>query len=325
MNKKRVISLLVSMVILAVIYLRIDMGHLAVVFEQCNFTVLFLSLAMVIPITLATAWRLKFMVPENVSIGLLESNRLILAASTLNMVLPSKMGDMVKAYFMRDKGHISGSLALSLVVFEKGSDMLSLLFWCSLGLVAYPSKDLLFWLMTICIGSGFLFCFLILGSRQFSFFCFRLLKWFPLKKLQRSVAEFEAGWLEMHAYFWSDVSRLLVLSFTSIGIWLLHLLQIWLFILSLHGEVAFLTTMALIPLAILAGLLPLTFAGIGTRDAALIYFFAGIVDPETAAALGLLCTSRYFLPALAGLPFLNQYMATVKAATRSKGRAEAAT
>lgn len=317
MNKKRALSLLISLGILALIYLRIDLERLAAVFRQCDFGLLFLSLAMVIPITLATAWRLQFMAPEKVAMGLLESNRLILAASTLNMVLPSKMGDVIKAYFMRDKGQISGSLALSLVVFEKGSDMLSLLFWCCLGLLVYPSKDFMFWLMTLCIGGGFLFCFLMLGSKQFSLFFFRLFRLVPVEKLQRKISSFETGWMEMYHYFWSDARRLMALSVGSIGIWLLHLLQIWLFILALRGEVPFLANLALSPLAILAGLLPLTFAGIGTRDAALIYFFAGFIDAETAAALGLLCTSRYFIPALAGLPFLNQYMATVRVIRRS--------
>ena len=323
MNRKRLISIAVSLGILTLIYLRIDIERLLVVFRQCDIGLLLLSLAMVIPITLATAWRLQFMAPDTASVGFLESNRLILAASTLNMVLPSKMGDMIKAYFMRDKGHISGSLALSLVVFEKGSDMLSLLFWCCLGLVVYPAKDLLFWLMTVCIGGGFLFGFLMLGSRQFGSFCFRFLKLVPVEKLQRKIGAFEAGWMEMFQYFWSDVGRLLILSAGSISIWLLHLFQIWLFILALHGEVPFLTNLALSPLAILAGLLPLTFAGIGTRDAALIYFFAAFIDAETAAALGLLCTSRYFIPALAGLPFLNQYLAAIRGAARPNGTRDA--
>ena len=70
--------------------------------------------------------------------------------------------------------------------------------------------------------------------------------------------------------------------------------------------------LALAPLAFLAGLLPLTFAGVGTRDAALIAFYQPYMNAPTAAALGLLCTSRYLLPALGGLPFLGQYLTTIK-------------
>ncbi|MCP3890558.1 MAG: flippase-like domain-containing protein [Desulfobulbaceae bacterium] len=315
---KRCVSIFVSLAILAIIYYRLDFERLVGVFIACDKNLLILSLGMVVPITLSTAWRLQFMAPKSVGLGIMESNRLILAASTLNMVLPSKMGDLAKAYFMKDKGRISGSLAFSLVVFEKGCDMLSLLFWCTLGLLMNLTEGPLFIIMSVCIGSGFLLGFLMLGSRRFSLFCFSVLKSIPLKKLSKKVQGLESGWVEMHTYFWSDVHRLVVTSVGSVGIWLLHLLQIWLFTLALNGDVPFLTSLALAPLAILAGLLPLTFAGIGTRDAALIYFFAGFLGVEGAAALGILCTSRYFIPAIAGLPFLQKYLETIRTVMRSK-------
>jgi hypothetical protein len=58
-------------------------------------------------------------------------------------------------------------------------------------------------------------------------------------------------------------------------------------------------------MAILVGLVPVTLAGIGTRDAALVYFLGGAVGPGPALALGLFATLRYLVPALAGLPFLG--------------------
>ena len=63
------------------------------------------------------------------------------------------------------------------------------------------------------------------------------------------------------------------------------------------------------------GLLPLTFAGVGTRDAALVVFYAPYFDAPTAAALGLLCTARYLLPAMGGLPFAGRYLSRVRAVT----------
>src|SRR5205085_9916362 len=98
--------------------------------------------------TLFTSWRLQQLMPRSGQLGFGEANRLILVASVLNLVLPSKMGDIAKAYFMRDRGQLPGSLALSLVVFEKACDMLSLLLWCAFGLFFYPAKDALFWTMT---------------------------------------------------------------------------------------------------------------------------------------------------------------------------------
>ena len=135
---KRLISIAVSLIILAVIYWRIDFAGLLQVFQNSDRLWMVVSLGMVIPLTMFTAWRLQQLMPPGTRLSFGEANQLILAASVLNMVLPSKMGDIAKAYFMRDRGHLSGTLALSLVVFEKTCDLLSLLLWCVLGLLLYP-------------------------------------------------------------------------------------------------------------------------------------------------------------------------------------------
>lgn len=309
---KRLLSIIVSALILAVIYWRLDLVALLQVFQNCNRSWMAISLGMVIPITLITAWRLQQLMPSGTQLRFAEANQLILAASVLNMVLPSKMGDIAKAYFMRDRGHLSGSLALSLVVFEKACDMLSLLLWCAFGLLLYPQKDWLFWVMTLSVAIGLLLGVMLLSSPKFAQFFFSRVQSIAPKKLRVKLGKLSHSWGEMHEYFWRDKGNLLKITAISIFTWFLHLLQIWFFILALKAWVPFLTNLALSPLAILAGLLPLTFAGIGTRDAALIAFYAPYFDAATAAALGVLCTSRYLLPAIGGLPFLNQYLATLQ-------------
>ena len=311
---KRFISLAVSFTILLIIYTKIDFSGLIGIFQQGNPWWMGVSLGMVIPITLVTSWRLQQLMPSGGgnSLGFLEANRLILGASVLNMVLPSKMGDIVKAYFMAERGHLSNSLALSLVVFEKSCDMLSLLLWCTFGLVFYPSKDVLFWTMTGAVAGGLFLGLLLLGYPGFAQTFFLIAGKFAPKKVGQKLQKLQASWGEMHDYFWQDKGQLIKITFTSIFIWFLHLLQIWMFILALRAWTPFLINLALSPLAILAGLLPLTFAGIGTRDAALIFFYQDYFNEATGAALGLLCTSRYFLPAVIGLPFLGQMLAAKK-------------
>lgn len=309
---KRLLSIVVSLIILTLIYWKIDFPSLIQVLQNCDRTWLIISLSMVVPLTLMTAWRLQQLMPARNQLSFGEANRLILAASVLNMVLPSKMGDIAKAYFMRERGHLSGSLALSLVVFEKTCDMLSLLLWCAFGLVLYPQKDWLFWLMTITVFLGLVLGLLLLSSHQVAQVAFGVGRKFASKKFRIKFTQLQAAWDEMHQYFWKDRGQLLTIAGTSVLIWFLHLLQIWLFILALNAWTPFLANLALSPLAILAGLLPLTFAGIGTRDAALILFYQPYFAAPTAAALGILSTSRYLLPALGGLPFLGQYLTTVR-------------
>ncbi|MDD5351305.1 MAG: lysylphosphatidylglycerol synthase transmembrane domain-containing protein [Chthoniobacteraceae bacterium] len=320
---KKLISLVVSLGILAVIYWKIDCAKLLAAFAHSDPLWLALSLAMVIPLTLCTAWRLQQLMPARGQLGFGESNKLILVASVLNLVLPSKMGDIAKAYFMRDKGGMTGSLALSLVVFEKSCDMLSLLLWCVFGLLVYPQKDALFWTMTAGVAGTFVFGALLLGSKGFADFFFDMASRFGPGKIKAKLETLKASWNEMHGFFWASKRQLAKVVFTSVFIWFLHLLQIWMFILALKAWTPFLSNLALSPLAILAGLLPLTFAGVGTRDAALVLFYAPFFDAPTAAALGVLCTGRYLLPALGGLPFLPQYLQLVAQERARKRTAEA--
>ncbi len=310
MNLKRFISLVISVAILLYIYTQIDFANLLKVFQNCDRLMLLISLAMVIPITLITSWRLQQLVPRR-TLGFLEANRLILGASVLNMILPSKMGDLAKSYFMAERSNLSGSLALSISIFEKACDLLSLLLWCVFGLILYPAKDSLFWIMTAGVAIGLIMGILLLSWQQFAELFFKLGIRIAPKSLKNKLQKMQAAWGEMHSYFWHNKQQLLLVTSTSIFIWFLHLLQIWLFILALKAFTPFIISLALSPLAILAGLLPLTFAGIGTRDAAIIYFYQDYFSQATGAALGLLCTSRYFIPALIGLPFLGQMLGAV--------------
>ena len=300
---RKLITLAISLLILAAIYYKIDIVRLGAVLAHADPLFLFLSLGMVVPLTVFTAWRLQILAPARAQLGLAEATRLILVASVLNMVLPSKMGDLAKAWFMKSDD-MRGGVAFSLVIFEKAADMLSLLFWCALGLVFYPRKDAIFWILTAIVIAGLIVGILLLGSRSLVNFVFACAARFAPAQL----GTFEIGWREMQSLFWSDRPRMLGVFMLSIFIWLLHLLQIWLFVVALRASVPFLANLGLAPLAILTGLLPFSFAGIGTRDAALIVLYRPYFAAPVAAALGLLCTARYVLPALAGLPFLHRYV-----------------
>ncbi len=176
-----------------------------------------------------------------------------------------------------------------------------------------PASDsLLFWLAALVVGGALVLGTLLIGSRAFARFFFATAGRLAPGKIGAKLGAMQAAWDEMHGYFWASKSKLLLVVGTSVFIWFLHLLQIWLFILALRASAPFLANLALSPLAILAGLLPLTFAGVGTRDAALILLYAPYFDQHSAAALGILCTARYILPAIGGIPFASRYFARVK-------------
>jgi uncharacterized membrane protein YbhN (UPF0104 family) len=329
---KKLVAAAVSAAILAAIYARLDLGALVAVFAESRAAWTAAAVAMFAPTTLVTAWRFSFLTPRaerGPSVGLGESLGLTLAGSSLNMVLPSKMGDLAKAEFVRRRGLMSGGAAWSLVVFEKTCDMLALLGWCAFGLAVFPRRDPLFLMLTAAVAGGFVAGLAMLGSQRAASRVFAGVRRLVGERRSGAVRDLEADWAAMRERFRSRPAAAGRVAGVSVALWGLHLLQIWFFIRGVGQFVPLPDHLALAPLAILAGLMPLTFAGIGTRDAALIFFYRDYFPQnaaEVGAAVGLLATSRYVVPAIAGVPFLWRYAGAVEAVRRGRAAdADAAT
>jgi hypothetical protein len=116
------------------------------------------------------------------------------------------------------------------------------------------------------------------------------------------------GWPDLHRVL-RGRRRWIVLM--SVLLWLGHLTQMYLFALAVSAPVAFATGLGIFALALVAGQLPFTFAGVGARDVALVVLLSGDVPAAAAAAVGLLSVTRGALPALAAVPIIRPYVAAV--------------
>lgn len=305
---KRAISIFISLLLLAIIYAKIDVSRIWPVLRNCRLDWLAWSCALFVPVTLLMAWRLDRLVPGRQKLGLAEASRLVLVAGVLNLFLPSRLGELSKAWFLKERGHLKGSLAFALVLFEKICDLLAIFFWCGLGLCFHPPGDRLSWVLAAVAGAGFLTGVAFLRSARLAEIIFAIMHRLAPQRLQPRLERLRLGWKEMQTFLWQDRVRMAGIAAASALITLLNLVQIWMLILALNARVPLLASIGLSPLAVLAGLLPLTFAGVGTRDAALIFFYRAYLDAPTAGALGLLCTFRYFVLALGGLPFVGNFL-----------------
>ena len=296
------------MAIITFLYWQIDIGQVILVFLQVNLTWLSIGLVLIIPITLLTAFRLTFLSMGSNKINYLDALKLILAASVMNLVLPSKMGDLTKGIFIVKDKKINYSLAIPIVVLEKISDILALLLWCFLGLIYLQNFNTFYISLLITISVFLVIGILTISSKHFSNKFFSLMIFLLPERFFLNVNTFQKGWFETIDFIKKDKIKVWSLSLLSVFLWFIHLLQIWLFILSLSPGVGFLVSLAITPLAIFIGLIPLTFSGIGTRDFAFIYLYSAYFPAATGAALGVLATLRYIIPAIVGIPFFSHYL-----------------
>lgn len=310
---KRLISLLVSLLILGLLYWKVDVDRLLEVLAASDPGWLLASFTLFVPQVLLTAWRLARLMPAESRAGLAEATRLILAAAVFNLFLPAKMGELLKAWFMRDRGHATGAQSLALVVFERGCDLVGLLGWALVGLLFYPAEKAGWFPLAVAgVAIGLGLGIAVLGSPRVALAALHLAAGCSPARFAGRLAALGASWAEMHRELRHRPRLLAAIALGSVVLWWLHLVQIWLFTVALGKPVPFLANLALAPLALSTGLLPLTLAGIGTRDAALIFLYRPYLDPATSAALGWLCTARYVVLALAGLPFVHGYLRVVR-------------
>ena len=313
---RRSISIIVSAVLLVLLYAVVDLRALASAIRSADLFWLGVGLVMVIPLTVATAWRFTALV-MGAQVGFGEANRLVLASSTLNLFLPSKLGDLAKAYVLSAKHGMNVELAFSVVVFEKALDMTSLLLWGAFATVYVGlSRPEMMVAAIPVVGLFVVVLAMILPLPAFPNLIRLVGAWLPQRFAAR-VERFAEGTAKVAAWYWRTPMRAAGVLVLSIVLWGAHLLQFWFFTRAVGGMVPLLDNMAFATLSILVGLLPFTLAGIGSRDVAIVYFFAPYLAPGAGAFLGILATLRYVLPAIAGVPFLGD-LAKAAASERSR-------
>lgn len=303
----RLISLAVSAVLLIGLYRSVDLRAVGAALRGASIPWLVFSLSMIVPITVLRAVRFLLVAPPGTLPGLAEALRLTLVASALNVFMPAKSGDLIKSYFVSRRGGTTAGVGIAIAVYERLCDVFGLIFWCMVGwVVARPVVARVpsaIWPVLGAIGTV---CgVLILSLPVARFLRAATAKAIPHPRL-RKLIDLVQGWPDLLARL-RGRRRWVVLF--SMFLWLVHVVQIWMFTVTLSAGIPFTVAASLTAVALMAGQLPFTLGGLGARDVALVVLLAGYVSPATAAALGILIATRGFLPPLAALPIMRPYLA----------------
>lgn len=245
------------------------------------------------------AYRWTLLASPFADITIKNAYKLILATCTLNLFLPSKLGDFAKAYSLVQKNAIEIKRSVNVVLFERGLDVLSLSFIASVALLI--QKDIPFNRLYLSSFWGVI----IIGVIVFA--CIPISIWskWEDKKYVSAICRLMA---DAKSYIGELLDRPVVLFqiiICSLFLWVVQVSQLFLIFKALHTVLSASLLFARIPVAIFAGLMPVSLSGIGVRDAAYLYLFKGLENPDLLIAAGLLTTCRYIIPALAGIPFLK--------------------
>jgi uncharacterized membrane protein YbhN (UPF0104 family) len=207
---------------------------------------------------------------------------IFLAAWPLASVTPGKLGDLLRVWAFKREG--KGLAALASLIVERFFDLIVLAGLTLLGGFEFLGR----WGFWVLVG----LVFLVLVFWMF----FRL-------KGARLAVWMEAKWsVSFHRENFSRAFPRVLAG--SLGIWILSVAQ-WQAILDALGiQANFLDSFLRVPPALLAGMVPLTWMGMGTRDGAFLAVYAGQIPAQKILAASLVFTVvRYLVPGLLGWPW----------------------
>ena len=304
-----VISLGVSAALLVWLYRGLDVRLIGETLLRADRFWLVISVGMILPITIMRALRFLLVAPKGALAGLVEALRLTLVASALNVFLPAKTGDLIKSYSVARTSATPAGVALSVVVYERLCDLFSLMKWCVVGwLVGRPQvSGMPPWVWFFFV-AGAAVCGLLVTSEPAAVVLRAVLgRLLPEGRLAR-VHDLADGWPALLAVLRGRRRYIVSL---SLLLWSVHLTQIWMFTVTLSAPIPIMICASLSALALMAGQVPFTIAGLGTRDVALVVLLAGYMAPESAAAMGVLIATRGLLPPVFGAPIMRPYLESV--------------
>ena len=221
-----------------------------------------------------------------------------MSALPLNSIVPSKIGDLGKAIYLREYGIAK---VFGAVVAERFLDILVLL--CFLMVSIGYLEAFLLKILAIISFLG-LVCILVVLFLFAEYF-----KSIKIKYLSNLS-------LALITIVKNKVVCMKTILYTLLA-WICSLIQLYLIFVSLGIKVSLIEFIQKITIVIFIGMLPITISGMGSRDAAIIAFFNQYASETTLLVAGLLFTiGRYWIPAIIGIPYLH--LLTTKPKKRQK-------
>lgn len=218
--------------------------------------------------------------------------------NTLNSVLPSKGGDLAKGLLSRQ---ITGwSYGVGAVVAERLVDLTVL---GVIGITGYWWYRYTLSLVVggCLIGTGLVGLGVGMGVEKSG----KASKWLPkmLYGIASEVGRVVRGWRVRPR-------SLLITGLGSVAVWMVNLSVVKLLAMSLGAEVELAALMALTPVVVVVTLLPISLAGLGTREVAFVSLFGALVSEEAGLVMGLgYGLFTYWLVGLVGLPWFYREVA----------------
>jgi uncharacterized protein (TIRG00374 family) len=302
---------LFGIILFAVILWNLDWSMIYSSFLGLDPGLLVVALAIQVPVIVMKALKWKVLLrPYSVDFPLSSALTSWLVGFTAGIITPGRMGDLARAYYLKERLPLGKSLTT--VIVDRVIDVLILFFLSVLGIIVFVTlyaTGFGYGALLPVISVFFIAFVLLLYVLSRKGFVVRFVRPFyrrivPEKykrKASRIFHDFYSG-LDMMRKRKGSVALSVFISMVS---WIFIFVQIYVLSVAMDIGLTLVFIASVIPVIILLDALPISFSGVGTRDAALIFFLGFVsLSPEVAVSFSLLILIfNYIIPAAFGLFF----------------------
>jgi len=205
---------------------------------------------------------LRWMKMSDLSFGI--SFETIIVSSALNMILPAKLGELSKALYLKKFYNYNYHKTLSIMFVERFLDVIMLFLLLFIWAYDYASNDII--KHTLLVMSFFIIIIIFFFNTTKTL---QFLKKIPLQFLRIYLQKI---YKVVHKMFKSPLS----LSFYTVALWLTYFLSTYVlftYVVNFHLDIIILLGLFIFSTVALS--LPLAPAGIGTYEAAVVFYLSG--------------------------------------------------
>jgi uncharacterized protein (TIRG00374 family) len=296
----RLLGILIFIFILS----RLNLSELKIIFSQMKWG-LFLSaipLFFLVILFKAARWK-RILSLQGIKAPFSDLYQVYMAGFYLGAVTPGRAGELIKYLYVRQRGNELG-VSLFGTVFDRLLDLFFVVIVGYIGMYFFASflEEQLIYISILILITAIAFAILIWKKELTTKIYYFLLNILVPEKFRDKSHQVVKDFLNE---FKKTGLRLFDLPFLFTFLsWLFYYSQVYLLANSLGIKISFFYLSIFVSIAALIALFPVTFQGIGTRDATLVFFFSLLgLTAEKAVALSLTMLLLFTIHALIGLFF----------------------
>lgn len=306
--KMRILSLLISFVLLAILIYLSDVRKIIDILKDANFFYVFLGLGLFFFDMILRAFRWNYLLREvKLNLPFYRILKIFIPGQFFSNLSPGKVGDPVRNILLKKVEGKSIGVSFPSILFERIFDISIMSILSIMGIFIFSSTIRSIWLVLSILVYIFVFgaAYFILFSKSrtqkvllkiFSIFSF--IK--KIKKYKNRMIRFSSNLHESFIKYNNKKTIFVITIFTTV-IWILNGVLFFIAFKTFGIDVSLISTITIIPLATLASILTFLPSGIGSSEAIMAYFFISLFSLTLAQVLVASLLLRFYYILLYGV------------------------